>query len=78
MGALYAALIPAIIAVIGAAASFVVSWLNKKKTENELATIRAAIDGADGNFYVKCPACGAKIYLKSAQIVRESDEGGAK
>lgn len=78
MAEIFAALIPSLVAVVTAGGALLVSWLNKKRTENEVKTIKEAIDASDGSFYVRCPSCGARVYLRGASIHKDEEEGGAK
>lgn len=88
MAEIWAALATAIVGITGAAGAFVVAWLNAKKTAaeleaqkaeqerqaGELGALRAEIDAAGGVYYVVCPACGAKVYIRGADL--KQDEGG--
>lgn len=77
MAEIYAALAAAAVAVIGAAASFAVSWFNNKKTASELSSLREKIDSSEQLYSVVCPNCGAKIYLNKVTISAEKKEGDA-
>ena len=88
MAEIWAALATAIVGIIGAAGAFFVAWLNAKKTAaelkaqkaeqarqaGELGALRAEIDAAGGVYYVVCPSCGAKVYIRGADL--KQDEGG--
>ena len=88
MAEIWAALVAAIVGVIGAGGAFIVAWLNAKKTAaeleaqkveqerqaGELGALRAEIDAAGGVYYVVCQACGTKVYIRGADI--KQDEGG--
>lgn len=89
MAEIWAALVAASVGIIGAGGAFIVSWLNARKTEaeleaqkaeqerqaGELSALRAEIDAGGGVYYVVCPSCGAKVYLRGAEL--KKDEGGS-
>lgn len=89
MAEIWAALATAIVGIIGAGGAFVVAWLNARKTDaeleaqkaeqerqaGELGALRAEIDAGGGVYYVVCPSCGAKVYLRGAEL--KKDEGGS-
>lgn len=71
MTELIAALIAAGVAIVGAVAGYVVNTLKAKAMRAELDSIKEALANANALYYVNCPNCGAKIYLKDAVLKSE-------
>lgn len=78
MTEIYAALITAVVGVITAGGALLVSWLKSKKIKAEVDSIRAAIDDSGGVYWVTCPACGTRVYLKGAEIHVDASGGEEK
>lgn len=90
MAEIWAALAAAIVGIIGAGGAFVVAWLNARKTAveleaqkaeqerqaGEIGALRAELDAAGGVYYVVCPACGTKVYIRGADL--KKDDGGGE
>lgn len=88
MAEIWASLVAAGVGIIGAGGAFVVAWLNAKKTAAELeaqkaeqarqageiGALRAELDAAGGVYYVVCPVCGKKVYIRGEDLKR--DDGG--
>ncbi len=73
MEQLYAALITAIIAIVGALSGFVVTWFNARKTKLKIKNLEDALKDSEGDYYIICPHCGNKIYLKKAKLELEEE-----
>ena len=69
MEQLYAALISAAIAVIGAISAFLVSYLKTKSINKRLISLEEFINSEDVEYYVLCPECGNKIILNKVKIL---------
>lgn len=69
MEQLYAALISAAIAVVGALAAFLVSYLKTKSINKRLISLEEFINSDDIEYYVLCPKCGNKIVLSKVKIL---------
>ena len=77
-GELITVLISSAIAILGALTSLVVSTLKAKETsvkteqtDLKIDKIEKAIEAGTGNFWLICPKCGTKIYLKDIDIRRD-------
>ena len=71
MNELYAALISAGVAIVGAVAAYFVSYFKSKQLKNELDGIKEQLNDSNQLYYITCPNCGTKIYLNSVQINAE-------
>lgn len=74
MTELYAALISAGVAIVGAVSAYLVSYLKSRQLKNELDGIKDQLNGSNQLYYITCPNCGTKIYLNSVQINAEKKE----
>ena len=74
MSELYAALISAGVAIVGAVAAYFVSYFKSKQLKNELDGIKEKLNDSNQLYYITCPNCGTKIYLNSVQINAEKKE----
>lgn len=74
MGDLWAVLTPILASVALAVGSYIVSWLRSRKTRREIASIKQAIEGADGSLYVECGNCSQRVYLRGANILVDEQE----
>ena len=63
--------------IIASVVSLIVSRLNAKKVKTDIQTIKETLDASGGVFYVTCPVCGKRIYLKGVDI-QTSATGGSK
>ena len=68
MEEIIAAVIAVAVSVIGAAGSMFVSWLNKRRAQNDIYALRQAVEGSDADFFVVCPYCGKRVRLKDVQV----------
>lgn len=73
MEQLYAALISAAIAIIGAISAFLVSYLKTKSINKRLISLEEFINSDDVEYYVECPKCGNKIILNKVKILINKD-----
>lgn len=71
MTELIAALIAAGVAIVGAVAGYIVNTLKAKAMRAELDSIKEALANANALYYVNCPHCGTKIYLKDVALKSE-------
>ena len=69
MEQLYAALIAAVISLVGASVAYLVSYLNNKKVKEKLQTLEEFINSDDTEYYIECPKCGNKIILNKVKIL---------
>ena len=74
MTELYAALISAGVAIIGAVSAYAVSYLKSRQLKNELDGIKEQLNHSNQLYYITCPNCGTKIYLNAVQINVEKKE----
>lgn len=65
---LYAALIAAAVAIVGAVASYVVNYLKNKEIRNRLKSLEDFFSSDDAEYYIECPNCKAKIVLNKVKI----------
>lgn len=65
---LYAALIAAAVAIVGAVASYVVNYLKNKEIRNRLKSLEDFFSSDDAEYYIECPNCKAKIVLNKIKI----------
>jgi len=65
---LYAALIAAAVAIVGAVASYVVNYLKNKEIRNRLKSLEDFFSSDDSEYYIECPNCKAKIVLNKIKI----------
>ncbi len=70
MEEIYTALIAGAVALISAGVSFIVSYINNKKTQTELAELKSIVTNND-SYYVVCDSCGNHIKLTSTNIQTE-------
>ena len=70
MGEITTALITAAISIIVAVSGLIVSRINDLKRKKDIDDLKAIIND-NGNYFINCPACGHKIYLKDAEIKKE-------
>lgn len=68
MEEIVAAVIAVAVSVVGAAGSMFVSWLNKRRAQNDIDALRQALAGSDADFFVVCPYCGKRVRLKDVQV----------
>lgn len=68
MEEIIAAVIAVAVSVIGAAGSMFVSWMNKRRAQNDIDALRQAVEGSDADFFVVCPYCGKRVRLKDVQV----------
>ena len=68
MEEIIAAVIAVAVSVIGAAGSMLVSWLNRRRAQNDIDALRQAVEGSDADFFVVCPYCGKRVRLKDVQV----------
>lgn len=74
MSELYAALISAGVAIVGAVAAYFISYFKSKQLKNEFDGIKEQLNDSNQLYYITCPNCGTKIYLNSVQINAEKKE----
>lgn len=74
MAEITAALVAAVVAVVGAAASLVVAKITSLRSKETAAELEKILNDGDGVYYIFCPNCGNKIYLKGQKISREDSE----
>lgn len=65
---LYAALIAAAVAIVGAVASYVVNYLKNKEIRNRLKSLEDFFSSDDAEYYIECPNCKAKVVLNKIKI----------
>lgn len=65
---LYAALIAAAVAIVGAVASYVVNYLKNREIRNRLKSLEDFFSSDDAEYYIECPNCKAKIVLNKIKI----------
>ena len=65
---LYAALIAAAVAIVGAVASYVVNYLKNKEIRNRLKSLEDFFSSDDAEYYIECPNCKAKIVINKIKI----------
>lgn len=68
MEELTATIISLTIAILTAVGSLIISKINTRKMQNELDSIKQAIDDGGGVYYIECPHCGKRIYLQGLQV----------
>ena len=68
MNELITAIVVGGVSIIGSLVSLIVSRINAKKVKTDIETIKSVLDESGGIFYVTCPVCGKKIYLKGVDI----------
>ena len=65
---LYAALIAAAVAIVGAVASYVVNYLKNREIRNRLKSLEDFFSSDDAEYYIECPNCKAKVVLNKIKI----------
>ena len=65
---LYAALIAAAVAIVGAVASYIVNYLKNREIRNRLKSLEDFFSSDDAEYYIECPNCKAKIVLNKIKI----------
>lgn len=68
MEEIIAAAIAVAVSIVGAAGSMFVSWMNKRRAQNDIDALRQAVEGSDADFFVVCPYCGKRVRLKDVQV----------
>lgn len=69
MQEIYAALIAAAVAIIGAVGTYIVNSLKQKDIKNRLNTLEEFINSDDTEYYIECPNCKSKIILNKIKIL---------
>lgn len=65
---LYAALITAAVALVGAVASYLVNYLKSREIKNRLKSLEDFFSSDDSEYYIECPNCKSKIVLNKIKI----------
>ena len=65
---LYAALIAAAVAIVGAVASYIVNYLKNREIRNRLKSLEDFFSSDDAEYYIECPNCKAKVVLNKIKI----------
>lgn len=69
MNEIYAALIAAAVAIIGAIATYIVNNLKAKDIRDRVETLEEFINSDDTEYYIECPNCKSKIILSKVKIL---------
>lgn len=69
MNEIYAALIAAAVAIIGAVATYIVNNLKAKDIRDRVETLEEFINSDDTEYYIECPNCKSKIILNKVKIL---------
>lgn len=64
---------PYLITVIGAVASYLCAYWKTKQTRSEIEELNAKIKS--GNYYVICPKCGTRIFLAEIEMHEVKPDG---
>lgn len=62
------------LAIISSLVYFVITKINTDRMKIQLNGIEEMINTSGENFYVICPNCGQKIYLRTTQIFIEQEK----
>ena len=54
--------------IIGSVVSLIVSRVNAKKVKTDVDALKSMLDESGGVFYVTCPVCGKRIFLRGVDI----------
>ena len=63
------------VAIVGSIVSLIVSKINSKKMKTDIDSIKSVLDDSGGVFYIICPTCGKRIYLRSMDVHVQSEGG---
>lgn len=74
MNELVAALVTGGVSIVGAVVALIVSWLNTKRIRGEMDSLRREIDAGGGRYYILCPSCGAKVFLRGDAVKVDTDQ----
>lgn len=65
------ALSASIVSIITAVTTYVISRIKNKALQNDVDSVKKALQESDKLFYIQCPNCKAKIYLDQVSIKAE-------
>lgn len=69
MTELYAAIISAAIAVVGAVMTYLTTYLKTKAIKQRIAEIEEFFETDEGEYYIYCPKCNTRILLNQVKIL---------
>ena len=67
-------LYPVLAALLISVASYLISYINNKKSKEKVTTIEEALQSDEATYYIYCPECKARIELNKVKILVDKQE----